>query len=96
MSDEIKQGVHGRMRHSAPGFAVPVREQQHASELAAFAGSTDSRKPGYGALAFWTVIAILVAARIAFPTRKDQPTSSLLGTKATAVWIADQGSSTKN
>ncbi len=97
MSDEIKQGVHGRMRHSAPGFAVPVREQQHASELAAFAGSTDSRKLGYGALAFWTVIAILVAARIAFlDPNRIQPTSSLLGTKATAVWIADQGSSTKN
>jgi hypothetical protein len=97
MSDGIKQGIYGRLRHSAPGLAVPDREQQHVSELASFAGGTDARKLGYGALAFWIVVAVLLAARIAFlDPNRIQPTSSLFETKATPVWIAAQSPSAKN
>jgi hypothetical protein len=97
MSDRIKQGVIGGLRHAATALTVPHREQKQGSQLATLAAGTDARKMGYGALAFWIVVAVLVAARVAFldPSR-IQPTSSLFGTKATSAWTMAESPSPKN
>lgn len=97
MSDRIKQGVVGGLRHAASALTVPHREQKQGSQLATLAAGTDARKMGYGALAFWIVVAVLVAARVAFldPSR-IQPTSSLIGTKATSAWTMAESPSPKN
>lgn len=80
MSDHGKAGVLSGLREAAPASA-PHRD----SELAALAGSTDARKLGYGALAFWIVVAVLVAARIAFlEPGTIKATSALPGTKVSA------------
>jgi hypothetical protein len=52
---------------------------------------------GYGALAFWIVVAVLVAARIAFlDSSRIQPTSMLFGAKATSAWTTGEHPSPKN
>jgi hypothetical protein len=97
MSDRIKQGVVGGLRHAATALTVPHREQKQESQLAALAAGPDARKMRYGALAFWIVVAFLVAARVAFldPSR-IQPTPSLFGTKATSAWTTAESPSPKN
>ena len=111
MSHRIKPTVFGRLLHSMSFLAVPHRERQQGiaerrlsarkspqgSQLAALAATTDAGKMGYGVLAFWIVVAVLVAARVAFldPSR-IQPTSSLFGAKATSAWTAGESPSPKN
>jgi hypothetical protein len=97
MSHRIKPSTSSRPRHSAPILAVQHREQQQGSQLAALAAATGAGKIGYGALAFWLVVAVLVAARVAFldPTKIDS-TSSLLGTKATSAWNTGESRSPRN
>ena len=101
MSNPIKSPAFGRPLRSAPSLAVPYRAQHQEtdsrqlpvlqtmqeSKLAAFATTTNAGKTGYGALLFWIVVAVLVAARIAFlDPGKIEPTSSPLGTNATPAW----------
>ena len=56
-------------------------ESLNTSWLAAFSATRDAARMGYGAWAFWIVVAALVAARIAFlePSRIESR-SSLSGT----------------
>jgi hypothetical protein len=111
MSNHIEPAVVGGLLHAAPCLAVPHREQQQGiadgrtserktaqeSQLASFAANTGAGKMGYGALAFWVVVAVLIAARVAFldPSR-IQPTSSLFGAKATSAWTTGESSSPRN
>lgn len=111
MSNLIKSTVFGGPRHSAASFAVSGSEQKQRiadralserknpqeSQLATFAASTDARKMGYGALAFWMVVAALIAMRVAFldPSR-IQSASSLLGPNATSTWTKGESQSSKN
>lgn len=78
-----------------PQEAVPQRQSGHretqASQLAELAASTPAGKIGYGVLAFWIVVAFLLAARIVFlEPSKIESTSSLFGTTVTS--NADTGS----
>ena len=74
----------------------PTRNQQE-SQLAAFAATRGAGKIGYGALAFWIVVAALVAARIAFlDPSKIEPASSLFGAKAASAWTTGGSPSPQN
>lgn len=111
MSHRIKPTLFGRLLHSLPSLAVlhrgrqqgiaerglSARKNPQGSQLAAVAATTDAGKMGYGVLAFWMVVAVLVAARVAFldPSR-IQPTSSLFGAKAASAWTTGESSSPKN
>lgn len=97
MSDRIKASLFFQPGHSAPRLVVSDSEPQQEPQLITFASSTDARTMGYGALAFWIVIAVLVAARIAFlDTSRIQPTSSLLGAKAAPGWTTSETPSRKH
>jgi hypothetical protein len=77
------------------------RKNPHGSQLAAFAARTRPGRIGYrafyGALAFWIVVAVLVAARVAFldPSR-IQPTTSLFETKAASTSTTTESASPRN
>jgi len=96
-----KPTVFGGLLHSASSLAVPPLEQQqaiaedaHKSQLAAFAATTGAGKIGYGILTFWIVVAVLVAARVAFlDPSKIKSNSSLPGAKATSAWNAGESPS---
>jgi hypothetical protein len=93
----IKPAAVRGLPHSAATLAVPHRERPQevltrgqpghrhaqASQLAELAASTRGGKIGYGVLAFWIIVAGLLAARIAFldPSKIDS-TSSLFGPTA--------------
>jgi|SRR6266850_419583 len=104
MSSLIKPSAYDGQLHPAPSLAAPPREQpqgisesSQGSQLAAFAATTSAGKLGYGALAFWIVVAVLLAARIAFlDPSKVEPTSSLLGVKATSAWTNGESPAAKN
>lgn len=101
MTNRTEPSVLGALLHSGPALTVPYRRQQQGiadqrlsegksaqdSQLAKIAATTGAGKLGYGALAFWIVVAALIAARIAFldPSR-IQSASSLLGAKPTSAW----------
>lgn len=111
MSSPIEPTMFDELPHSAPCLAVPQREQQQGiadrplserknaqgSQLAAFAATTGTGKMGYGALAFWIVVAVLIAARVAFldPSRIAS-TSSLFGAKSASAWTTGESRSPKN
>ena len=111
ISNPIEPTVFDGLPHSAPSLAVPQREQQQGiadrrlserknaqgSQLAALAATTGARKMGYGALAFWIVVAVLIAARVAFldPSRTAS-TSSLFGAKSASAWTTSESRSPKN
>lgn len=90
--------------HSAAALAVPHSERpqempasEHrsaqGSQLAELAASTSSGKVAYGVLAFWIVVAFLLAARIVFlEPSKIESTSSLSGTTASSSSSADTAS----
>jgi hypothetical protein len=67
--------------HGEESAGRPQPETLNTSRLAAFSATRDAARIGYGALAFWVVVAALVAARIAFlePARIESR-SSLSGT----------------
>jgi hypothetical protein len=104
MSNLFEPTVAGGQLHPAPSLAAPPREQpqgisesSQGSQLAAFAATTSAGKLGYGALAFWIVVAVLLAARIAFlDPSKVEPTSSLFGAKATSGWTTGESPAAKN
>jgi hypothetical protein len=97
MRNHIKPAVFGGLLHAAPSLAAPPLEQQETarqSELGAFAASTGAGKRAYGILAFWIVVAVLVAARVAFlDPSKIWSNPPLLATKATATWNASESPS---
>jgi hypothetical protein len=71
--------------HSERAQEVPVhgRSGAQASQLAELAAATRTGKIGYGVLAFWVVVALLLAARIVFlDPGKIESTSSLFGMTA--------------
>ena len=98
MRNHVKPAVFGGLLHAVPSLAVPPLERPQAiaenareSELAAFAATTGAGKMSYGILAFWIVVAILVAARVAFlDPSKIWSNPPLLATKATAAWNASE------
>jgi hypothetical protein len=104
MSNVIKPTAYDGQLHPAPTLAAPSREQpqgfsesSQGSQLAAFAATTGAGKLGYGALAFWIVVAVLLAARIVFlDPSKVEPTSSLFGAKATSSWTTVESPAAKN
>jgi hypothetical protein len=103
MSNPIKPPGFSGPLPSAPPLAAPHHEQPQEirntqeSQLALFAATRDAGKIGYGALAFWIVVAVLVAARIAFlDPSKSESTSSLFGTKAASAWITGGSPSPQN
>ena len=102
MSNLFEPTVAGGQLHPAPSLAAPLREQpqgnsenSQGSQLAAFAATTGAGKLGYGALAFWIVVAVLLVARIAF-LDPSEPTSSLFGAKATSGWTTGESPAAKN
>ena len=93
--------------HSAATLAVPHSERPQevlthrqpghrnaqASQLAELAASTRGGKIGYGVLAFWIIVAGLLAARIVFlDPSKIESTSSLFGPTAPSALNADTSS----
>jgi hypothetical protein len=110
MRSLIKPPVFGGPLPAAAFLSAPHREQQQdiagrrspenrnpQSELARFAATRSAARIGYGALAFWIVVAALVAARIAFlDPGKIEPTASLFGTKAMPAWTTGGSPSPKN
>ena len=97
MRNHIEPAVFGALLHATPSLAAPPLEQQETarqSELGALAASTGAGKMSYGILAFWIVVAVLVAARVAFlDPSKIRSNSSLLATKAPAAWTASESAS---
>jgi hypothetical protein len=96
MRNHIKPAVFGGLLHAAPLAAPPLEQQETArqSELGALAASTGAGKMSYGILAFWIVVAVLVAARVTFlDPSKIRSNSSLLAPKATAAWNASESAS---
>jgi hypothetical protein len=111
MSNPIGPTVFDGLADPAPSLAVPQREQQQGiadrrlperknaqgSQLAALAATTGAGKIGYGALAFWIVVAVLIAARVAFlDTSRIASTSSLFGAKSVSAWTTGEGRSPKD
>jgi hypothetical protein len=97
MRNHINPAVFGALLHATPSLAaLPLEQQETArqSELAALAATTGAGKTRYGILAFWIVVAILVAARVAFlDPSKIWSNPPLLATKATAAWNASESAS---
>ena len=104
MSSLYEPTVAGGQLHPAPSLAAlpgeqpqGISESSQGSQLAAFAATTAAGKLGYGALAFWIVVAVLLAARIVFlDPSKVEPTSSLFGAKATSTRTTGESPAAKN
>lgn len=72
------------------------RKPQH-SELAAFAATQRGGRLGYGVAAFWIVVAVLLAARIAFlDPSKIEPAASLFGAKGVSIFASGDSPSPKD
>jgi hypothetical protein len=110
ISNPIEPTVFDGLPHSAPSLAVPQREQQQGiadrplserknaqgSQLAALAATTGAGKMGHGALAFWIVVAVLIAARVAFLDPSRIASTSSLFAKSASAWTTGEGRSPKN
>jgi hypothetical protein len=97
-----KPTAFGGPLHSAPALSAPqsgrqqaVAENKGESQLAAFAATTHAgNKTGFGVLTFWIVVAVLVAARIAFlDPSKIKSNATPAGANAASVWNAGESPS---
>ena len=90
-----KPTAFGGLLHAGPSLAAqPPEENARESQLAAFAATTGAGKTGYGILAFWIVVTVLVAARVVFlDPSKIKSNSPLLAAKATSAWNASESPS---
>jgi hypothetical protein len=103
MSHVIEPIVCGGLLHSASS-TVPHREQPQGVASRQPSERKNPHRPGrigyrafYGALAFWIVVAVLVAARVAFlDPSAIQPTASLFGTQAASTSTTSESASQKN